>query len=536
MKFAVVVLHVTLLTLLQNAPLPPQLPPVVSPRPPAVPQQPGSVEGIVVEASSGRPLPLATVQLRTINGAGPAGILVTNTRDDGTFNFRSVPPGIFMMQAELGGYIPETYGNAPNPSYLPLQELPPGQKISGIRFSLLRGAVISGRLLDDRGEAVAGTVVQALKTTYNNGRRERKLVQSTVSNDLGEYRLFTLRRGEYFINIFPNTRVPSFVSLNNTPAAIPLYFPGTIDEKAAQAIELHESETLDNIDFSAIPTRARRITGSVQGYGDDPVGVVLSPVNGTASISKTLSPDDGVFEFLDVIPGAYMLVARTTSARSAISLDVRNADMLNLRISLSKGFRIPVHTHIEGHPAGDDPELDNVYLQVQPEIAVPGLEAEVYSPFPDGHFTLSVGSGDYQIDITRPEGAYVKSITLGGIDILNQGLHITGSTDQTMEILVASGLGALEGRTSGRESTVVLAPDAARRSRRSLFKSVRAGANGGFLFEGVPPGDYKLFALTEENGGPYLDPEYLRRYEDRGIPVHVDAGRKSTLDREVQVD
>jgi len=34
---------------------------------------------------------------------------------------------------------------------------------------------------------------------------------------------------------------------------------------------------------------------------------------------------------------------------------------------------------------------------------------------------------------------------------------------------------------------------------------------------------------------PFLDPEYLRRYEDLGIPVHIDAGQKSTLERPVPI-
>ena len=169
---------------------------------------------------------------------------------------------------------------------------------------------------------------------------------------------------------------------------------------------------------------------------------------------------------------------------------------------------------------------------------MPGIEADTYSPFPNGRITLDVLAGDYRIDITQPEGAYVKSATLGGIDVLNQGLHITGAVDGTLEMEIASDSGSLDGRAEGvtaRDATVVLVPDAARRGQRALFKPVKVDPAGGFRFQKVPPGDYKVFAWTEENGGPWLDPEYLRKYEDRATPVHIDPNKKTILERPVQV-
>jgi hypothetical protein len=273
----------------------------------------------------------------------------------------------------------------------------------------------------------------------------------------------------------------------------------------------------------------------VQGSGGDPVGVVLSPVNGTATLAKTLDPNDGTFQFSEVVPGSYILAARTPDLHAAMPLDVRNADVLNLRIAVGRGFRIPAHVHIDGHPQGDDPDLDKLYFLARPEIAIPGIEPDTYSPFADGRFTLDLLTGDYRLDLTKPEGIYVKSMTLGGIDILNRGLRVTGSADMALEILVASDTGSIAGRSEKRDVTVVLIPDAGRRSQRALFKSMKAGAAGEFHFDKVPPGDYKLFAWAEENGGPWLDLEYLRKNEERGTPVHVDPEKKTTLDRAIPV-
>jgi hypothetical protein len=103
-----------------------------------------------------------------------------------------------------------------------------------------------------------------------------------------------------------------------------------------------------------------------------------------------------------------------------------------------------------------------------------------------------------------------------------------------MQIVVDSKFGEIQGAVS-TNATVVLVPDPGRRNQRPLYRSVRA-ANGSFYFDKVPPGEYKVFAWSEdtvENGGPWQDPEYLRIYEDRATPVRIEPGVKTVLNRPI---
>jgi hypothetical protein len=102
-----------------------------------------------------------------------------------------------------------------------------------------------------------------------------------------------------------------------------------------------------------------------------------------------------------------------------------------------------------------------------------------------------------------------------------------------LEILIGKTLGSVEGRAGGTDVTVVLVPDAARRGQQVLFKSMKPNS-GTFRFQKVPPGEYKLFALTEENGGPYLDPEFIQKYEDRGTRVRIEGDVITRLDRALE--
>ena len=68
---------------------------------------------------------------------------------------------------------------------------------------------------------------------------------------------------------------------------------------------------------------------------------------------------------------------------------------------------------------------------------------------------------------------------------------------------------------------VVLIPSGALRSRTDLYKDTRADALGRFTMMGIPPSEYKLFAWQEVELDAYQDPDFLRLYEDQGVPVTV---------------
>ncbi len=69
---------------------------------------------------------------------------------------------------------------------------------------------------------------------------------------------------------------------------------------------------------------------------------------------------------------------------------------------------------------------------------------------------------------------------------------------------------------------MVVAPDKGLRKRLDLFFQVAVSSTGRFSMDGIPPGQYKLFAWAHVEDGAWFDPEFMRVYEDRGTPVHID--------------
>src|SRR2546428_13536750 len=79
----------------------------------------------------------------------------------------------------------------------------PAQKLRGVVIQLMPAGTLTGRVFDRDGEPLANVSVEALKYSYQEGQRVMNVVQTARTNDLGEYRLFWLQPGQYFVSATP---------------------------------------------------------------------------------------------------------------------------------------------------------------------------------------------------------------------------------------------------------------------------------------------------------------------------------------------
>jgi hypothetical protein len=61
-----------------------------------------------------------------------------------------------------------------------------------------------------------------------------------------------------------------------------------------------------------------------------------------------------------------------------------------------------------------------------------------------------------------------------------------------------------------------------------MYRSTQAQDLGKFVFKGVPPGSYKLFAFDEMAPNAWLDPDFLKPVEALGEPISVAEGDQAT--------
>jgi len=160
----------------------------------------GSIAGTITLAGSGTPMRRARV---TISGTGLRPSRSVTTNEQGQYSFPSLPAGRFTLSASKPGYCDMTYG-AKNPGRqgTPIQ-LADGQKIDKIDFSLPKGGVITGVVVDENGEASPGTQVRLLHFVMRTGDKTLQQTGTDLTDDRGMYRIYGQQPGDYIVSAVP---------------------------------------------------------------------------------------------------------------------------------------------------------------------------------------------------------------------------------------------------------------------------------------------------------------------------------------------
>jgi hypothetical protein len=407
----------------------------------------GSIQGVVVAVGTGAPLSNATVRLWAAADAGAA-IATTTTDGGGTFVFPKTPPGTYRVAATRDGYATTEYGQRKQGA-LPLAiTVEAGQETPGIRIEMTRGGVISGRI-SDGGHPIGNAQVFALKSTYNDGLRTMTPVLSAKTNDLGEYDIFWLPPGQYYLAaiVYAINASPSNVLLNpdgdgggviqsriipravmnravgNLPADdrmhVPMYFPGTTDWQKASPIDVQPGAEIRNLNIDAAPVPVWRVAGTVTGITAivNAAGQSVRPemflgrhdlpfplFNLDLPLSVRIDPS-GSFEVPRVPPGPYRLIASQRGGNGGhVFIDVRDRDVNGLTVAMIPPLKVSGRIAIEPQTAaGDVPPVTSFRVRIRQDRILQGVTFAA-TPKPDGAFgigqdSLAIQTGDYRVSV-----------------------------------------------------------------------------------------------------------------------------------------
>jgi protocatechuate 3,4-dioxygenase beta subunit len=513
---------------------------------PAKPGEKCVIEGAVLKATTGDPLKKAVLTLRRAEGHHQPKSATTDA--SGHFQLKDIEPGRYRLFAARNGYVDQEYGQRTPEASGAILTLTAGQHLKDISFRLIPAAVIAGHVRDEDGEPVTGAEVQALRFHYEKGQRKLIPVAEGQANDLGEYRLYGLDPGQYYVSA---SYVAGWFG-DEAPEGgyAPVYYPGSDDPSRTTPIALRAGDELPGIDFTLVPVRTFNVKGRVYDGANLRPGVHtmvgLMPrdpeVQDWGFSSTTVVQDpQGAFELHDVKPGSYYLGAssmdddRRGTAREA--LVVSNSDVEGINLVIGPGTDVRGRLDVQGK-ALLNLNLLEIWLRPRDENLDFGGRASIKS---DGTFILSnVSDDNYQAQVQGlPEDFYLYAVRLSGDDVLESGLNVSRKQPPgLLEVLVSPNGGRVEGLVLKDDkpfsgATVTLIPESDRRKQERLYKSTTTDQNGQFSLRGIAPGDYKLFAWETIEEGAYQDPESLRPYEERGKPIHVDEG--SRLNSQLQL-
>lgn len=490
----------------------------------------GSIQGTVVRGMEVPESPLESARVELDGGSN--GILVIRTNAAGEFSFKGLPAGSYRLTVKKEGYI--------------RQEYEASTQTQGIVFRLNPAPTISGRVRNDYGFPVANILVEAMRRTYDVlGNRRVSVFSSALTDDRGEYRLYWLDPGLYYVNASYLPKLPTPVNANeDAPRAVyaPTYYPGTNDPANASPIELNTNE-VGNIDFKldrAPSVTVRGTTRSLLTRGPVPARVTLTNRDDSGSSSRYIVDSDaaGAFEMKNIVAGTYILSATTPSGdQSGFSMiAVADNDYTKADVLLSTGVPINGRFFAET-PTPIDLRSTTVGL-VPRESVFPSPEPAMVQP--DGSFALAqIQSGNYMLRVAGlPEGFYVKSTRYLDRDVLESDVQVESEAAGTVSVLLGSDGAQLTGTVVDdgsrplARSTIVLVPDKTRRHRVDQYRVAVSGPNGAFTLRGIPPGEYKLLAWQSVEQNAYFNSDFIGSFEELGSPVQ--AGPSAKLDATIR--
>ena len=309
-------------------------------------------------------------------------------------------------------------------------------------------------------------------------------------------------------------------------------FPDSTDIEHAQQVEARSGETMRLPDAHMTMVTTVTISGRVKPANTDRASVSVQRAGPKLSrhqsgiVSHELHPD-GSFR-VEVLPGMYTVSASDRSGRISpmFTISARDKNITDLELALGQGY------DITGRIIVDGPEhLD--FSKVVLHFFGEPVEIDNAGTFRSSATTSEAG---YMIQ-GLPEDWYVEECRVGGRSIAGKRFQL--EPGQTEIVLTLSARGArveiaAEGDDYNNDgmhaAAFALLPENGVVDVNSMFASERADPSGKFILHGVPPGDYRAFALDFSNWALLFDPgTLLEKYRRLAPLVTVIAGEHKNI-------
>ena len=512
------------------------------------------IKGMVVKLADGTPLKNATVRLE--NGDNREHTIAAKTSGDGRYELRNVPPGRYKVKVTRNGYVEMEYGQRKPSDPGATLALSPGETKEPIDFRLIPAAVIAGKIFDEDGEPVWHAIVMVSRDTYRDGARTLVSVDVALANDLGEYRLSGLAPGRYFVSAqerdwtaVTGDREFTVGDKQGDRGYIKTYYPGTQDLAKASLIAVKEGEEVPGVDIQLKQVSVYRIRGRVLNQITHKGG--SNAYLQLIARSKRLDWDfgggqqvlksDGSFEFPNVAPGSYSLLAYWEDQGKMYStqerIDMGESDIDGVTLVIGSGATIAGNVRWEGKPSLEQDELT---VSIQPTDMPFTWQGSARVEANQQFMLKDVGDGEYKVSVGGfGKDCYIKDTVYGETHSADGVIAVGKGGGEHLEITISSHGARIGGAVVDKDGLpatgvwVVAVPEEAKRTNFRLFKAQTTDQYGKFDLHGLAPGTYKLFSWTAIESNVWEDADFLKPFEEKGELTELADGDVKTANLKV---
>jgi hypothetical protein len=455
----------------------------------------GTVQGILVEHASGRPLSRTVVRLDPVpNSAGQSGkSIVTRTGRIGNFIFPIVPSGLYFLTASREGYFPAAYG----------QRLPAGRGVPvavtadstlTAELRMRHKAALTGRILDENGVGAPGVSVVAYRA-----RLPLRTAGSGISDDRGVFRIAGLDPGKFWVRSGPHV-------LGDGSGWMPTFATQSTALRNARTYQIAVDTEATDADVFPEPGAVFELSGVITCEKPGFVQVTLSSDTIQKS-SRVACPITGGYSFNNLSAGDYEILATSEADGSAAFTEFTLGGNLRLPLTLHSMPEIEIEvwrdasgavTNIPVKLIGRPLKLsgssgDMVEIAKRTRLA-PGFW-ELRAMVPAGHYVTSIANIR---SFRLRRGAVPKSSS--AYETL-----IDSQRPALIRVSISDQAGRIEGSVKSEGKPVPGAPvflwPVAESARRSLGESIQTvtDTEGNFSFADLPPGDYRVLSSFDVN-------------------------------------
>jgi hypothetical protein len=519
-----------------------------------------SISGVVLDAGARAPIDADVYASRSTSSNTRE--MSAQTDSQGRYSFKDLEGGQYRISAQASFEARRGFG----PSAVKIVSVAPGQELTTVDIPIRMFGSVSGRVVDENKDPVAGVHVLIIAREYSLGSLRHVLAGMATTDDRGQYTLGRMEAGRGYLLMVRRAprKLPPIADNPEDPklrkrVPTPTYYPDSPSLDGAQPIILRAGEKRENVDFQLLRAPSYCVEGVVQAGGPGPLNFTIGQAKVTSGASGNggffivepggTAGEDGKLRICELPPGEYSLTVYQSAVGptgppffGVVLITIVDRDVKRLVVSAPAQVPLNCEVSWDGQPP-EQPVDAKLFFSLTPltRAQYQGEQLFERTGVPGEFSFKGLSVDDYSVSVRGvPPDLYVKAITYGNADLMREPLHLGSAIgNQSLRVLIGRDGGKVQATVADKDGNgvadayVLLLP-AAITSEPELAGAMITGQtdqNGLWRSNAIAPGKYLVLAtmLPVDKGPESIHKLWNGRTHAAEVEVAANGSAKVTV-------